>query len=292
MLQAMPIGKDGWTDTIDLLPLFFRLTVDSSTEFLFGETVGTQLAALPAYTGADKYKHTEFVKAFENSQECLAKAFRLNDFYALGITKEYKNYCKTVHEWIDHFVQKALNHDKEKQLEGGEKERYVFLEQLAEATKNPIEIRDQLLSIFIAGRDTTASLLSFMFVELARHEDIFQELRAAIVNEFGTDERKLTFASLKACQYLQWCLQETLRLYPSVPLNSRRSVRDTTLPRGGGPDGESPLFVPKGTEVNYSVYAMHRTPEFWGSDANDFKPSRWDGRKSGFEFLPFNGGPR
>lgn len=288
----MPVGQDGWTDIIDILPLFFRLTVDSSTEFLFGESVGSQLAALPSYTGADKYKHVEFVKAFDNSQDCIIKAFRLNEFYSFGLTKEYTDYCKTVHEWIDHFVQKALALDKKKKLESGEKDRYVFLEELAAATKDPIEIRDQLLSILLAGRDTTAGLLSFLFVELSRHEDVFQRLRNTILKEFGTDKSQLTFASLKACQYLQWCLQETLRLYPSVPFNSRRSVKDTTLPRGGGPRGEDPLFCPKGTEVNYSVYAMHRTPEFWGSDCNEFRPDRWEDRKPGFEFLPFNGGPR
>jgi cytochrome P450 len=134
--------------------------------------------------------------------------------------------------------------------------------------------------------------LSFLFITLSREEGAFEKLRAAILNDFGTNESKLTFASLKACQYLQWCLNETLRLFPSVPINSRRSIVDTTLPRGGGPNGESPLYVPKGTEVNYSVYAMHRSPEFWGDDCNDFKPERWEGRKPGFEFLPFNGGPR
>ena len=81
-------------------------------------------------------------------------------------------------------------------------------------------------------------------------------------------------------------------MFPTVPLNSRRSIKDTTLPRGGGPDGNSPVFVPKGTEVNYSVYATHRTKEFWGPDAEEFVPERWDGKKTGFEYLPFNGGPR
>jgi cytochrome P450 len=292
MLKAMPVAKDGWTDTIDLLPLFFRLTVDSSTEFLFGESVGTQLAALPDHDASEWEKHAKFVYAFENSQDCIAKAFRFNDFYALGLTKEYRENCKTVHAYIDRFVQKALAHDGEKRLESGEKDKYIFLEQLSQATKDPIEIRDQLLSILVAGRDTTAGLLSFLFILLSRDEEAFQKLRAAILNDFGTDESKITFSTLKACQYLQWCLNETLRLYPSVPLNSRRSVVDTTLPRGGGPNGESPLFLPKGTEVNYFVYAMHRTPEFWGPDCNEFKPGRWDGRKPGFEYLPFNGGPR
>jgi cytochrome P450 len=156
MLKAMPV-KNGWTDTVDLLPLFFRLTVDSSTEFLFGESVGTQLAALPGYAdAAEGEKNANFVTAFENSQDCIARAFRFNDFYALGLTKEYRDYCKTVHTYIDRFVQKALSHNTEKKLESGEKGKYVFLEQLAEATKDPTEIRDQLLSILVAGRDTTA----------------------------------------------------------------------------------------------------------------------------------------
>ncbi|KIW01583.1 uncharacterized protein PV09_07056 [Verruconis gallopava] len=292
MFKAMPVGSDGWTDVIDLIPLFFRLTVDSATEFLFGESVGTQLAALPGADQTEWQKHAAFVTAFEQSQDCIARAFRLNDFYSLYLTKQYRDYCKTVHEYIDRFVQKALAHDSEKKLESGEKEKYIFLEQLAQATKDPIEIRDQLLSILVAGRDTTAGLLSFLFRVLSKEPAKFNKLRDTILNDFGTDESKLSFSSLKSCQYLQWCLNETLRLYPSVPLNSRRSVVDTTLPRGGGPDGMSPLFVPKGTEVNYSVFATMRTPEFWGPDADEFKPERWENKKPGFEYLPFNGGPR
>jgi cytochrome P450 len=291
MFKAMPVKADGWTDTIDLLPLFFRLTLDSSSEFLFGESVGTQLAALPGHDEIEWRKHADFVQAFEMSQDCIARAFRLNDFWAWGITKQYKEYCVTVHRYIDTFVQKALNLD-EKQLESGEKRKYVFLEELAQVTRDPIEIRDQLLSILVAGRDTTAGLLCFLFRELASHPQAFEKLRSAILYEFGTDNTKLTFASLKDCQYLQWCLNETLRLFPSVPMNSRMAKVDTTLPRGGGPDGTQPLYIPKGTEVNYSVYAMHRTKEFWGENAEEFDPERWNGRKPGFEYLPFNGGPR
>jgi cytochrome P450 len=54
----------------------------------------------------------------------------------------------------------------------------------------------------------------------------------------------------------------------------------------------SPVFVPKGTEVNYTIYATHRAEEFWGKDADEFKPERWEGRRVGFDFLPFNAGPR
>ena len=87
-------------------------------------------------------------------------------------------------------------------------------------------------------------------------------------------------------------MQEILRLYPNVPLNSRRCTRDTTLPRGGGPDGMSPVYVKKGQEVNYAVHLMHHRKDVWGDDVEEFKPERWQGRRAGWEYLPFNGGPR
>jgi cytochrome P450 len=293
MILALPVNSDGWTETTDIQPLNFRLTIDSATEFLFGESVNSQLSALPGCTGSED--DAAFVTAFENCQDIIAKAFRFNDWYSIGLSKEYYESCKVCHRYIHRFVQKAIDHEKEKKfLAPGQKEKYFFLEELAAQTQDPVEIRDQLLSILVAGRDTTASLLGFFWLMLAENQDIFDRLRKIVIDDFGTYKRpqNITFSSLKGCSYLQWCMNETLRLFPTVPLNSRRSVRDTTLPRGGGSDGLSPVFVPKDTEVNYSVYVTHRNKAIWGPDAEKFIPERWNGRKPGFEYLPFNGGPR
>jgi len=294
---ALPTDADGWTDTVDLQPLNFRLTMDSASEFLFGESCNSQLAALPDHqnsVSSSQVKDAAFVEAFEHSQDRISQAFRLNDWYSMGLTKDYYESCKVCHQYIDRFVQKALMHEKEKHLESGEKEKYFFLEGLAAQTKDPIEIRDQLLSILVAGRDTTASLLGFLWLLMSQHQEVFEKLRATVINDFGTynHSKEITFSRLKSSTYLQWCMNEALRMFPTVPLNSRRSIKDTTLPRGGGPDGMSPIFVPKDTEINYSVYAMHRNKDIWGPDANKFMPERWEGRKPGFEYLPFNGGPR
>lgn len=77
-------------------------------------------------------------------------------------------------------------------------------------------------------------------------------------------------------------------------MNDRVAVRDTVLPVGGGKDGLSPVFVPKDTIVAYNVYAMHRRKDFYGDDAEVYRPERWeDGRlQPRWEYLPFNGGPR
>ncbi len=79
-----------------------------------------------------------------------------------------------------------------------------------------------------------------------------------------------------------------------VPRNEREAVRDTVLPLGGGKNGLSPVMVPKGTLVVYSLYAMHRRTDIFGPDADDFRPERWadDKLRPGWGYLPFNGGPR
>ena len=74
-----------------------------------------------------------------------------------------------------------------------------------------------------------------------------------------------------------------------------RDSVDTVLPRGGGPDGTSPCLVKKGQVVIWHVYGMHRRTDLFGLDAAEFKPERWLGDKGlrpGWEYLPFNGGPR
>lgn len=139
-------------------------------------------------------------------------------------------------------------------------------------------------------------MLSWTFQLLAQHADVYTKLRQVILEEFGTYDQpvNLTFGQLKSCKYLQSCISETLRLFPVVPVNSRECLVDfTTLPRGGGPDGNAPIFIRKGQEVGYSVHAMHRAPDIWGQDAEKFRSERWmEGRRVDWEFPPFNGGPR
>ena len=153
-------------------------------------------------------------------------------------------------------MQLAVKHQlKEKGPATDKKEKYIFLEALAEEVRDPVELRSQLLNILLAGRDTTASLLGWTFRLLAEHPDMYERLRSKVLADFGSyDQPKaMTFAGLKNCQLLQWVLNESLRLYPVVPLNSRQAVRDTTLPLGGGPDGKSPIFIPKGRDILYAV---------------------------------------
>ena len=95
-------------------------------------------------------------------------------------------------------------------------------------------------------------------------------------------------------KYLRSIINESQRLYPIVPSNSREALHDTTLPRGGGLDGRSPILVPKGCYVAYHTYSMHRRTDIFGLDADQFKPERWlePGFRPGWAYIPFSGGPR
>lgn len=298
LMRAIPTNKDGWTDVTDIQPLFFRLTIDSATEFLFGESVDSQLASLPDYTSSRPsmaVSEKDFATSFDAAQAGVAMATRMGELWWLAFDKTFRHHRDVCWQFIDHYVQKALTQEKasEKRSANG-KQKYVLLDALAESTRDPIELRAHMISILLAGRDTTASLLSFTYTLFIKHPEVYQKLRRIVLEEFGTysNPRNITFSSLKSCNYLQWVLNETLRLHPVVPLDGRRALKDTTLPTGGGLNGDKPVYVRKGTQVDYSVYVIQRRKDLWGEDANEFRPERWDGRKSGFEYLPFNGGPR
>lgn len=88
----------------------------------------------------------------------------------------------------------------------GDADRYVFLEELAKLGCSPRKIQDELLNVLLAGRDTTASLLSYLFYTLARRPDVFRKLRDEVM-QFGNQAP--TFEQVKSMKYLQYCLNES-----------------------------------------------------------------------------------
>ena len=84
-----------------------------------------------------------------------------------------------------------------------------------------------------------------------------------------------------------------MRVFPPVPFNAKKANTDTWLPVGGGPDGNSNVFVPKGNLVIFSSWGSHRRVQTFGDDAEDFRPSRWEDLNIEAQgYIPFNIGPR
>ena len=278
------IPRDG--STVDLQDLFFGLTMDSATEFLFGRS--TDVLA----PGVESSSTKEFAKAFDYCTEAISTHFRTAGMSRLIPDAKRRRSIKTVHAFADGLVEEALQ-----SIDTGDPEKtghtssgkYTFLHELISQTRDPYILRSELLNILLAGRDTTAGLLSNTWHVLSKRPDIW----AKLLHEVQTlDGERPTYSTLKDMKYLKYVLNESLRLMPLVPGNSREAVRDVVLPLGGGLDGKSPILIPKGQSVNYSVWSMHRRKDFFGEDALEFKPERWMNLRPGWEYLPFNGGPR
>ncbi|KAL5051735.1 hypothetical protein BDW71DRAFT_193982 [Aspergillus fruticulosus] len=289
-MRAMPVDPaTGWTSATDIQAIMFRLTIDSATEFLFGESAGSQAEAL---RNGGSLPPDHFSGNFDRGQWYVAQRSRFEKFHWLVNNRESRAVVNRVHGYVDRFVHAALSTAEDRAEKSSS---YVFLDALAAATKDPIELRSQLLNILLAGRDTTASLLSWSLLMLARHPKVFTKLRSVILTDFGpyaSPRDKITFTSLKSCRYLQHFLNEVLRLYPAVPINRRVATTTTTLPNGGGPAGDKPIYLRAGQVVTYSPFVTHRRKDLWGEDAEVFNPDRWVDKKVGWEYLPFNGGPR
>lgn len=282
----MKIINNSPTEYTDLQTLFFQFMMDNSTEFLFGEPVR-------ALSGDSKIPlANDFSRAFDSCQATMVLRMRAQNLYWLIDSKEFRENCRICKTFVEYYIKQALERSKTKKINS---DTYVFLDELIKETQDPVILRDQVMNLLVAGRDTTSSLLSFVFHQLALHKDVFAKLRAEVLAAFGTSKEGITFESLKRLEYLRNVINETMRLYPTIATNARRATHDTTLPRGGGPDEQSPVFVPKGTVVSFSIFDTHRIPDFWGPDFEDFRPDRWSQSRPNshpWDFLPFNGGPR
>lgn len=146
-----------------------------------------------------------------------------------------------------------------------------LLQHLIDAGLSKQLIRDQMLTMMIAGHDTSTALLAWVFAMLGQHLEVHQRL----VNEVDTLEKS---------SLLDQVIKETLRLYPPIHIGNRRVAEDLHFDEG---------TIPAGERMFYSIYLTHRDESIW-KDAEDFCPERFaHGRKTPpFAYVPFGGGPR
>ena len=295
--EALMYNVDQESSAVDLQPILFGFAMDVATEFLMGQSTKMLEGHHPIS------REHQFVEDYMRCSEEASKKMRLGPLSHFRCNPEATTSKRRVFQYIDEYIRRSLCHQQE-----GVVSEPNFITELADTFEDPKALRDQVLHILLASRDTTASLLSNLFFMLSKRPAVYNKLRQEILSVVG-DEIP-TFEQLKDIQYLRWCVNEcitspipplaelrltglsALRLHPVIPSNARQAACDTTLPHGGGVDGKSPLFVKKGTVVLYSVYSMHRSSDVFGDYPEDFVPERWRGLRPGWSYLPFNGGPR
>ncbi|MBW4671378.1 MAG: cytochrome P450 [Cyanomargarita calcarea GSE-NOS-MK-12-04C] len=149
---------------------------------------------------------------------------------------------------------------------------------------NDKQLRDEIMTIFLAGHETTANALSWTWYLLSKHPDVERRLSAELKEVLGG--RVPTLFDLKNLQYTSMVLNEAMRLYPPAWEVGRETINADKI---GGYD------IPSNSTVIMSSYVTHRNPDFWdnpeGFDPERFSPERSTGRHQ-YAYFPFGGGPR
>lgn len=143
-------------------------------------------------------------------------------------------------------------------------------------------VRDQMLTMLIAGHDTSTALLAWTLYLLGKHPGWMERAQAEVRDVLGSEPP--TPENVGRLAVLDQVVKETLRLYPPIHVGNRFTARDVTL---------AGYRVPAGSRVMVSYYLVQRHPAYWDAPT-EFRPERWrsDFRPAPFTYLPFGGGPR
>ncbi|PRQ52261.1 putative cytochrome P450 [Rosa chinensis] len=229
---------------------------------------------------------------------------------------------KVINDCLDGLIRNAKETRQETDVEKLQQRDYSnlkdasllrFLVDMRGADVDDRQLRDDLMTMLIAGHETTAAVLTWAVFFLAQNPSKMKKAQTEIDSVLG--QSRPTLDSIKKLEYTRFIVAESLRLYPQPPLLIRRSLKPDTLP--GGYKGEKGGYkIPAGTDIFISVYNLHRSPYYWDRP-NVFEPERFSVQKNSdiegwagfdpsrspgayypneimadFSFLPFGGGPR
>ncbi|MQM12530.1 hypothetical protein Taro_045448 [Colocasia esculenta] len=287
---------------VDIQDLFMKSTLDSIFKVGFGVELDT-------LSGSNK-EGSRFAEAFDASGEVIVRRYfdflwKIKRILNIGAEAELKEHLKVIND----FVYKVIRSKTQQQISAPRDASVMrredilsrFLAQKEECVEMDMKyLRDIVLNLVIAGRDTTAGTLSWFLYMLCKHPEVQEKVASEAAMATGLAAPSCTpmadFAAvvteevLDKMHYLHAALTETLRLYPAVPVDPKACLSDDTLP--GGYD------VRGGDLVSYAPYSMGRMKQLWGEDAEEFRPERWLDEKgvfqpeSPFKFAAFQAGPR
>eukprot|EP00904_Undaria_pinnatifida_P013190 jgi/Undpi1/9000/HiC_scaffold_26.g11461.m1 len=148
-----------------------------------------------------------------------------------------------------------------------------FLVDLRGEDATDSQLRDDLMTMMIAGHETTAAVLTWAFFEMAQNPEVVRKAQEEVDRVIG--DRVPTLDDIKSMKYIRYIAAESLRMYPEPPLLIRRALEDDELPPGsGGPDGLRPKIT-RGVDLFLAIYNLHRSPDFW-ENPDAFDPDRFD----------------
>jgi len=146
------------------------------------------------------------------------------------------------------------------------------------------QLRDEIITLLVAGHETTAVTLAWTWYLLSKHSDVEEKLHVELEKVLGGSTP--TLSDLPRLNYLRMLIEEVLRLYPPVWMITRKAINDDRI---------SEYTIPKGSDVLISTYSLHRHPTFWPNPCH-FDPERFKARNEvrqpSFSYIPFGAGAR
>ncbi|KAL7646992.1 UNVERIFIED_CONTAM: hypothetical protein RMT77_002249 [Armadillidium vulgare] len=213
----------------------------------------------------------------------------------LGRAKMEEECLKILHGLSNETIKDRRKKREELRLSGTEKnsgkKRMSFLDLLLEYSEDheilsDEDIREEVDTFMFEGHDTTAASVNWTLYLLGQHPEIQDKAYEEIESIFGSSDRDATSSDIREMKYLECCIKESLRLFPSVPAFGRELNEDVII------EGYT---VPKGTSTMIFVYQLHRDPEVF-PDPNTYKPERFFpenyANRSPYAYIPFSAGPR
>ncbi|KMZ72076.1 hypothetical protein ZOSMA_16G00400 [Zostera marina] len=295
-LRLLPILENADGGSVDLQDLLLRLTFDNICGLAFGKDPETLAHGMP---------ENAFANAFDAATEASLQRFILPEFIwklkkwlHLGMEVRLATSVKDVEKYLSDVIgNRRLELDEAAQSNQTLQHDDLLSRFMKKGNHSNQFLQHVALNFILAGRDTSSVALCWFFWLMTQNpsveEKVVKEICEVLMETRGDDisawlSNPLDFKEAGRLAYLKAALSETLRLYPSVPQDSKHVVADDILPDG--------TFVPAGSAITYSIYSIGRMESVWGNDCMEFRPERWleqDGMPNNpFAFVAFNAGPR
>jgi cytochrome P450 len=188
---------------------------------------------------------------------------------------------------LDEAMYRIINERRAGGVDRGDLLSMLLLAQDAEGDggmMTDVQVRDEALTLFLAGHETTAIALTWSWYLLSQHHEVEANLHAELERVLG--DRLPTADDLPQLVYTRMVMAEAMRLYPPAYSFGRTALSEYKM-------GE--YIVPAGSTIYMSPYVIHRDPRYY-PDPEKFDPERWtpeaEAQRPKFAYLPFGGGPR
>ena len=243
---------------------------------------------------------TGFMRAFDEATAicsgrfmcALPMSWKIKRFLNVGSEKRLREAIRTVHGFADEIIRRRLQENSENGNNKYEDLLSRFIDN--DGTLSTELLRDVVISVILAGKDTTSTALSWLFWLLSTNPSVVKNIRSEVekirIRSGKQVGEPFEYEELRDMQYMHAVISESLRLYPPVPVDIKACLKNDVLPDG--------TKVKKGWFILYHAYAMGRMESIWGKDCSEFRPERWldeDGLfkpDSSFRFPVFHAGPR